>query len=260
MALSVVLIFTGALIARAAPEAIASSTMKPTIRPLPTGVKADYQLGGPSKPAKGVGIVARDRLAHPARGVYNICYINAYQTQPGAKKLWERHGKLVLRKGGKRVKDADWNEYLLDIRTAKKRKALLRIVGPWIDRCARDGFDAVEFDNLDSFTRSRGLLTTQQAKKYARLLVRRAHRAGLAAGQKNWSTLDGTRLGFDFAVAESCARYRECGTYAKHYGGRVIDIEYRRVDFRRACADQRVRISIVLRDLALKPHGRRSWC
>lgn len=118
----------------------------------------------------------------------------------------------------------------------------------------------MEFDNLDSFTRSRGLLTTQQAKKYARLLVRRAHRAGLAAGQKNWSTLDGTRLGFDFAVAESCARYRECGTYAKHYGGRVIDIEYRRVDFRRACADQRVRISIVLRDLALKPHGRRSWC
>ena len=50
-----------------------------------------------------------------------------------------------------------------------------RIVGRWVDGCAADGFDAVEFDNLDSFTRSHGLIERRQALAYARLLVRAAH-------------------------------------------------------------------------------------
>ena len=37
----------------------------------------------------------------------------------------------------------------LDTRTDAKRRQLARIVGRWIDGCAADGFDAVEFDNLD---------------------------------------------------------------------------------------------------------------
>ena len=37
-------------------------------------------------------------------------------------------------------------------------KKLAGIVGRWIAGCADDGFDAVELDNLDSFTRSRQLI------------------------------------------------------------------------------------------------------
>ncbi|WP_341350812.1 endo alpha-1,4 polygalactosaminidase [Nocardioides convexus] len=99
-----------------------------------------------------------------------------------------------------------------------------------------------------------------QAKAFARTLVRRAHLRRLAVGQKNWSELDGTTLGFDFAVAEECGRYDECGDYVASYGRRVLVIEYRRADFRRACARWGPRLGIVLRDRALSPRGVRAWC
>jgi hypothetical protein len=44
------------------------------------------------------------------------------------------------------------------------------------------------------------------AVAYARRLVRRGHRAGLAVAQKNTVELDGRKAGFDFAVAEECGR------------------------------------------------------
>ena len=61
--------------------------------------------------------------------------------------------------------------------------------------------------------------------------MRAAHRAGLSVGQKNLAGLDGTRIGFDFAVAEECGRYRECRRYLAAYGDQVLAIEYRARDF-----------------------------
>ena len=113
---------------------------------------------------------------------------------------------LVLQKNGRPVVDEAWKEWLLDVRTPAKRQRLAQIVGNWTQRCGDDGFDAVEFDNLDSFTRSHGLLRRSQAVAYARLLVRGAHGAGLAAGQKNLAGFDGSKIGYDFAVAEECGR------------------------------------------------------
>ena len=183
-----------------------------------------------------VGIVVRDRKAPPSPGRYNVCYVNGFQTQPDERGFWKRHPALVLRNGRRPVVDSAWGEWLLDLRTPAKRAALARIVGTWTRGCADDGYDAVEFDNLDSFTRSRGLLERSQAIAYARLLVRAAHAAGLAAGQKNLAGFDGRTVGFDFAVAEECGRYRECATYVADYGRRVLAIEYRRADFRWTCA------------------------
>ena len=65
--------------------------------------------------------------------------------------------------------DPGWpDEWLLDISTAPKRRAITRIMDRWIRGCARDGYDAVEFDNLDSWTRSRGLLKPRHAVAQAR--------------------------------------------------------------------------------------------
>ncbi len=228
--------------------------------PLPTGTDVDYQLGGNRPAPARVGIVVRDRLAAPAPGRYNVCYVNGFQTQPGARAFWRRHPALVLREGGRPVRDDAWNEWLLDLRTPAKRTRLATVIGRWVDRCARDGFDAVEYDNLDSFTRSHGLLERRHAVAYARLLVRRAHAAGLAAGQKNLSGFDGTRVGYDFAVAEECGRYRECRRYVSHYGRRVLAIEYRHRDFGRACARVGRLLPVVLRDRELSPSGVRHWC
>jgi hypothetical protein len=169
---------------------------------------------------------------------------------------------LVLKRDGGPVVDESWGEWLLDIRTPHKRQRLAAIVGRWVDRCAADGFAAVELDNLDSFSRSHGLLSPADARRYARLLTQRAHVAGLAVAQKNWVELGGRGpdLGFDFAVAEECGRWRECAGYVATYGDHVLVVEYRRVDFRWSCRHFGDRLSVVRRDLGLSPSGVRRWC
>ena len=230
----------------------------------PVDADWDYQLGGPAAVPDHVGVVVRDRKARPVAGAYNVCYVNGFQTQPDERAFWRRspaRWQLVLKNRGRPVVDSAWGEWLLDIRTAAKRERLARIVGRWLDRCAADGFDGVDLDNLDSFGRSKGLLRPRHARAYARLLVARAHRAGLAVGQKNWAELGqaGPRIGFDFAVAEECARYRECDGYADVYDDRVLVVEYRARDFRVACAEWGS-LSVVRRDRALSPKGVRDWC
>ncbi|MFE3603929.1 endo alpha-1,4 polygalactosaminidase [Streptomyces sp. NPDC059096] len=219
----------------------------------------DYQLGGAYDPPAGVRTVIRDRTAKPAPGAYNICYVNAYQTQPDAVEWWEEnHPDLLLRDpDGDTVIDEDWDEPLLDVSTADRRERLAGIVGGWIDGCARDGFDAVEADNLDSYLRSDSLLDREQAVAFADLLAARAHRAGLAIGQKNAVEMSGSRdeIGFDFAVAEECGRYDECEEYADAYDDKVLVVEYRRPDFTSACEKWGDRLSIVLRDLDVVPAG-----
>lgn len=230
-------------------------------RPLPVGVHADYQLGGVRSVPRSVGIVVRDRSAKPLAGRYNVCYANGYQTQPNERRFWRtQHWRLVLKRHGKPVRDAAWNEWLLDIRTGAKRARLAAIVRPWVRGCARAGFAAVEFDNLDSFQRSRGLIKRRHAIRYAKRLVKVAHSVGLAAGQKNLAGFDGTRIGYDFAIAEQCGQWRECAAYVRAYGRRVVAVEYRRKDFRWTCRRYGARLAVVLRDRALRPRGVRRFC
>jgi len=231
-------------------------------QPPPTG-QVDYQLGGSYPPSQGTEIVIRDRTDKPASGVYNICYINAYQTQPDETSWWrQNHPGLLLRdRAGYEVVDPDWpSEVLFDIRTNAKRARLARILNTWIDGCARDGFAAVEPDNLDSFTRSHGLLRKADNVALARMLTRHAHVKGLAIAQKNTSELAsrGRAIGFDFAVAEECQVYNECGVYIKTYGRLVIEIEYTdngMSAFEASCRLRQGQISIVLRDRELSLPG-----
>ncbi|MDX6372247.1 MAG: hypothetical protein QOD98_1235 [Nocardioidaceae bacterium] len=228
---------------------------------LPTGTDVDYQLGGAVEPAANVGIVVRDRTDPSAAGLFNICYVNGFQTQPNEKRFWARHPGLVLRDAaGRPVVDEAWGEFLLDVRTAAKRKALARIMGTWVRGCAKHGYAAVEFDNLDSFTRSDHLLTKHQAIRYAALLVDQAHRNGLAAGQKNLAGFDGTTIGYDFAVSEECGRYDECQRYVDDFGDQVLMIEYRTDDFAETCTAYGATHAVELRDRELTPNGVHGWC
>ena len=225
---------------------------------LPTGARVDYQLGGAYPPAAGVTGVVRDRTDSPTDG-WSACYVNAFQTQPGSTDWPE---DVLLHDGGHRVEDPDWpGEYLLDVSTAARRTRVLAVVGPWIDRCAADGFDAVEPDNLDSWTRSHGALDEADAAATARLLVARAHAAGLVIGQKNAPELAGHQLGFDYAVTEDCGRYDECATFTDAYAT-VLDVEYGDAGFRRACAVPGLHVQ--RRDLAVSTPGTpgyvAAWC
>ncbi len=242
----------------AGPTAAYAGTTGPELPP--TGTDWDYQLGGNRPVPDRVGVVVRDRRAAPLGGdVYDVCYVNGLQTQPDEKRFWRDHWRLVLKRHGRPVVDGAWGEWLLDLRTAAKRRALARIVGGWTDGCADDGFLAVEFDNLDSFTRSHGLLDAADARRYAERLVDRAHDAGLAAAQKNRAQWDGRAVGYDFAIAEQCAQYDECGDYTAHYD-HVLAVEYRKHPFRTACRDWSEQVAVVRRDVALSRHGTRRWC
>ncbi|MFJ7414035.1 endo alpha-1,4 polygalactosaminidase [Streptomyces sp. NPDC098077] len=232
----------------------------PEVVPPRADVVFDYQIGGAYTPPAGVGAVSRDRGDEPAEGLYNVCYVNAFQAQPDALGWWERNNPdLLLRDGdGGPVKDEEWDEALLDTSTADKRTRLADIVGAWVDGCAESGFQAVEPDNLDSYERSGGLLTRAHNAAFAKLLADRAHAAGLAIGQKNTTDLLERReaIGFDFAVAEECGRYDECADYASAYGGRVFVVEYTDDDFAKACSSMGAKVSMVRRDLDVRPAGR----
>ncbi|MFN8193926.1 MAG: endo alpha-1,4 polygalactosaminidase [Nocardioidaceae bacterium] len=253
---AVVLVVSG-LVAPAA-SATGPAAQDPTLPP--TGTDFDYQLGGNAPLPDHVGIVVRDRHASPSDRAYSVCYVNGFQTQPDEKRFWKKHLRLVLHKDGRLVVDESWGEWVLDIRTAAKRQKLAAIMGRWVQGCADDGYEAVEFDNLDSFLRSKHLISTRQTKAYATLLVQAAHDAGLAAAQKNRAGWDGTAVGFDFAIAEECGRWHECGSYVDHYGDEVLVVEYRRKDFRRTCRVWGDRLAVVLRDLDLTPDGVHDYC
>jgi hypothetical protein len=227
--------------------------------PLPVGARADYQLGGAYPPPVGVTVVVRDSTDRPEPGYFNICYVNGFQTQPGND--WPAD-LLLAGPDGSPMADPDWpDEFLLDIATPAARAANLARVVPTLRACAEKGFDAVEFDNLDSFTRSGGRLDADDALAFAGLLVDEARRLGLPSGQKNTPELGtaGRKAGFAFAVAESCHRWNECAAYTAVYGvGQVLGIEYPdelRDSFADACADPDRPASLILRDRLLARPG-----
>lgn len=245
------------------------------VLPLPVNAGFDYQIGGGYPLPPGVTAVSRDWFSgRPAADpVYSICYVNAFQTQasesgvdrPDERSNWPRG--LVLNRLGD---DPNWGgEYLVDIRDPQRRRRAARWVGRMTETCARKGYEAVELDNLDSWTRFDGTplaarvpFSKGDALAYAKRLVRQAHALGLAAAQKNTADITSNqsrRVGFDFAIAEECARYDECDRYRRVYGGRVIEIEYRRRAFRKACRSHGPDISVVLRDRLVSMPGARRY-
>lgn len=221
----------------------------------PTHAKFDYQIGGAYTPPAGVQVVTRDRTAAPAAGVYNICYVNAFQVQPGEQGQWE--SDLLLRDAqGNLVIDEDWGEALLDIRGTKAARVAAKVNG-WIDGCAAKGYKAIEPDNYDSYERSKSLITTTQARTYLKLLADHAHTKNLAIAQKNTVDLASyrTSVGLDFAVAEECGQYNECGDYVDAFGNNVIVIEYTNSGRQKACSGFGTRLSIVQRDVNVSVPG-----
>jgi hypothetical protein len=238
--------------------------------PPPPDAPFDYQLGGDYEPAAGVRVVSRDWFSGQpldAGGGFSICYINAFQTQPDEayvdrpdeRSNWP--AGLVLTDLGD---DPGWaGEYVIDIGTAAQRSRAFEHVVPMIDACTAKGFDAVEFDNLDSWTRFDVQFGRDESVAYAELLTDYAHSLGLAVGQKNTPELGAEIsldvIGFDYAVAEECGTYGECTDYTEVFGDGVFVIEYSVDGFVEACAAVGDRVSVVLRDVDLTTPGSESY-
>ena len=224
----------------------------------------DYQLGGSYPPPDGVTTVVRDSSAEPAPGIYSVCYVNGFQTQPGELDLWQEEApELLLRdQAGDLVEDPGWpDELLLDTSTQEQREHITEVLTATLDRCADAGFDAVEFDNLDSHLRSGGLLSIDDNLALAGELVALAHGRGLAAAQKNAAEeaeRGKNEAGFDFAITESCAAWAECDLYTEAYGAENVlaveypeDLESAGLTFGEVCDGPAVPSRTVLRDLEL---------
>ncbi|GLU47974.1 endo alpha-1,4 polygalactosaminidase [Nocardiopsis ansamitocini] len=234
----------------------------------PAGAQFDYQLGGAYTPPEGTEIVVRDSTAQPAAGLYSVCYVNGFQTQPGDRDLWlGERADLILREGGQPVIDPSWpSEFILDTSTADKRERIAAIMQDSITACADKGFDAVEIDNLDTFYRFDELLTMDHNIAMSTFYADMAHSAGMAIAQKNTVELEERgrdEVGFDFAIAETCAQWNECGDYVDVYGEHVLAVEYTdaqdRVPFAQVCAASDSPESLILRDRNLVPAGRSGY-
>ena len=246
----------------------------------PQNGKWDYQIGGPYTPATGVQVVSRDRTVAPAAGKYNICYVNVGQTQPdegtpnanayGTTAWWLANHPNVILKGsnGQPIVDPNWDEVVFDVRTAAQRTELASVITPWFLQCKNDGYNAIEPDNIDLEVRSSGLETHAQVREYLKLLVTYAHSIGLAIGQKNATTdendnpewlTDGPTFnggtGFDFAIAEECGAFTECGTFTAMYPGRVFVVEYANAGYSAACSAVGSTNSVIQRNLDVRPSG-----
>lgn len=238
------------------------------VRLPPASGSLDYQLGGAYEPIGPGGVVVRDASAEPHPGSYNVCYVNGFQTQPGESAAWSaEHDELLLHdRAGAPVVDPNWpDEYILDPSTEPARAAIFALIAPVIRDCALKGFDAVDLDNLDIASRftdaATGRIDPDGTLQLAGMYVRAAHELGLAIGQKNAVELAETgknEIGFDFAIAESCAEYTECSGYLDSYGEHVLQIEYAdtlSAPFSAIC-DSEVRAPLtILRDRALSAPG-----
>lgn len=227
-----------------------------TVELPPAGAGFDYQLGGESGVPEGVSVVARDATASPARAGYDICSLNAFQTPPADAEFWrvERPELLLRDAAGKPLVDpALPDEFLFDTTTPLLRSAILAVLAPRVAACAESGFHAVEFDNLDTYTRVPDRLTIEDNIALASALADLAHDLGLAVAQKN-AAADSLRLrdevGFDFAVAEGCAQLDVCAALTEAYGALVFDVEYDASFLAAACEAVG---SAIVRDRGLVP-------
>lgn len=242
--------------ATALPSSVSTSASAAEVTLPPKHVHWDYQIGGAYATADGVRVVSRDHRSEPAPGAYNICNINAFQAQEDEEQDWD--SDLLLRDAeGNVVYDKDWGEAVLDIRTAAKRQRIAARLETWIDECAATGYKAVEPDNYDAFTRFPKYLKADQAEALMKLLSTHAHEKGLAIAQKNTVELVSHRraVGLDFAVAEECAEWDECGEFAEAFGDNVLVVEYTAKGMAQACSGWGGTLSIVRRDEHVVPKG-----
>ncbi|MBU6279208.1 MAG: endo alpha-1,4 polygalactosaminidase [Actinomycetales bacterium] len=152
-----------------------------------------------------------------------VCYISAGSAEDYRGDL-DQLPPVVL---GKRLEG--WpDERWLDIR---RTDLLLPLMSQRIQDCARKGFDAIEFDNMDAYANDTGFpITVAHQRRYARAVAEIARQHRLAPGLKNAPELVPSLVdAFDWALVEQCVEFSTCRRYRPFIsqGKPVFAIEYR---------------------------------
>jgi len=168
-----------------------------------------------------------------ARGAHAICYVDAGTDEP----FRPDHqayldfdagcGGCLLGNPVGGFREEHWVNIDND---QGQRTFLLGIVAARIDRCRADGFDAVEFDNVDGYANDTGLPFSEATQLlFDTALANLAHQKGLTVGLKNDLGQIGELLPyFDFAINEQCQQYHECAALDPFVaaGKPVFQVEY----------------------------------
>ena len=111
-----------------------------------------------------------------------------------------------------------------------QRTFILGQVGARLDRCKADGFDAVEFDNVEGYANTTGFaLAETDQLVFNTSLANLAHARGLTAALKNdLGQVPALLPYFDMAVNEQCQEFDECDALAPFIGAgkAVFQVEY----------------------------------
>jgi hypothetical protein len=150
-----------------------------------------------------------------------VCYIDAGTWEP------YRSDASQFPDSVRGNKMQDWNEKYLDIRSPIVRT----LMGKRMDSAKAKGCDAVEPDNMDSYTAKSGFsLTRKDELDYLHFWAEWVHHRGMKVALKNDAELvNSISPQFDFAIAEQCFDYQECTSYAPFIkqGKAVFVAEYK---------------------------------
>jgi len=195
-------------------------------------VSWQWQLSSPPKASALLSVQMYDvdgfetskTLVHKmhAKGIKAVCYLSAgswEKWRPDAKKF---PASVLGRSNG-------WpGERWLDIR---KLSVLAPIMRARVRMCARKGFDAVEWDNVDGYENATGFpLTGAEQLRYNVFLANAAHRRGMSVLLKNdLDQIPKLLRYFDGALNEQCFQYHECAALRRFVqaGKPVFNVEYK---------------------------------
>jgi endo-alpha-1,4-polygalactosaminidase (GH114 family) len=196
-----------------------------------------------------------DRAAVDAihdRGAHAICYVSAGDAErfrPDYHRYVRFDRRIHHRLIGKPFSSRFPNEFWLNIKNARgQREFILRRVEARTEKCARAGFDGVEYDVVDAYAQGHRItgwrITAHNQLVFNKALARIAHRNGLSVALKNdLGQVPRLEPNFDYAIDEQCFEYHECtNSPAPGYkaftraGKAVFQVEYQ-IPPRRFCDD-----------------------
>ncbi len=168
-----------------------------------------------------------------AAGARAICYVDAGTDEPfrpdhPAYVAFDQGcGGCLFGKAVSGFREEHW----LDIENDQgQRTFVLAQVAARLDRCRADGFDAVEFDNVDAYANDTGLAISAGAQLlFNTALANLAHARGLTAALKNDLGQVPVLLPyFDMAINEQCQQFDECAALDPFLaaGKAVFQVEY----------------------------------
>ena len=176
------------------------------------------------------------------RGAHAICYMSAgtaerFRSDYHKYVSFDRrhHHSLIGKPFSRRFP----NEYWLNLKNGRgQRDFVLGRVEARTAKCARAGFDGVEYDVVDAYAQGHRVtgwhISARNQLVFDRALAGIAHRNGLSVALKNdLGQVPKLEPRFDYAINEQCFQFRECTnnpapgyTAFTRAGKAVFQVEY----------------------------------